>query len=116
MIHTVIYFVGDCKFKTHLPANVIRSGLGGYIKQFRNPILSSEENNRVVGALEQHVSESSLTTKDHVRSLRERHSSNTVCPKCGSKLIERTTYKGPNAGSKFLGCENYPKCRFTKNA
>lgn len=116
IIHTVIYFVGDCKFKTHLPANVINSGLGKYIKQFVNRILSPEEINRIVGKLERHVSESSLTTRDHVRSLRERHSSTTVCPKCGSNLVERTAKKGPNAGSQFLGCENYPRCRFTRNA
>ena len=108
IIHTVIYFVGDCKFKTHLPANVINSGLGKYIKQFVNRILSPEEINRIVGKLERHVSESSLTTRDHVRSLRERHSSTTVCPKCGSNLVERTAKKGPNAGSQFLECENYP--------
>jgi ribosomal protein L37AE/L43A len=116
IINTIVYFVGDCKFKTQLPTNVIRSGLGRYIKQFRNPILTSEDINRVVGALERHVSESSLTTRDHVRSLGERHSSTTICPKCGSNLIERMAKKGSNAGSKFLGCENYPRCRFTKNA
>jgi len=116
IIHTVIYFVGKCKLKTHLPTNVIKSGLGRYIKQFRNPILSPEEISRVVAALEHYVAESSLTSKDHIRSLRERHSSTTVCPKCGSKLIERTAKKGPNAGSRFLGCENYPRCRFTKQA
>jgi len=116
ILHTVIYFVGDCKFKTQLPANVINSGLGGYIKQFHSRILSPEEINRVIRALEQHVSESSLTTRDHVRSLRERHASNTICPKCGSNLVERTAKKGPNAGSKFFGCENFPRYRFTKNA
>jgi len=116
IIHTVIYFAGDCKFKTHLPANVLNSGLGRYIKQFASHILSPEEINRIVGALEQHVSQSSLKTRDHIRSLRERHSSTTVCPKCGSNLIERTAKKGPNAGSKFLGCENYPRCRFTRDA
>ena len=115
-IHTVIYFVGDCRFKTHLPDNVINSGLGRYIKQFQNHILSPEEIDRVVRTLEQHVSESSLTSRDHIRSLRERHASTTVCPKCGSNLVERTARKGPNAGSKFLGCENYPRCRYTKNA
>ena len=62
------------------------------------------------------MSESTLTNRDHIKSLRERHSSTTVCPKCGSNLVERTARNGPNAGSKFLGCENYPKCRFTKNA
>ncbi len=116
IIHTVIYFVGGCKFKTKLPANVIYSGLGRYIKRFVNRLLPPEEINRIVGTLGQHVSESSLTTIDHVRSLRERHSSTTVCPRCGSNLVERTAKKGQNAGSKFLGCENYPRCRFSKNA
>jgi restriction system protein len=116
IIHTVVYFVGNCMFKAPLPANVISSGLGRYIKRFRNCILSPQDVDRVIRALEQHVSESSLTTRDHVQSLRQRHASNTVCPRCGSNLVERTAKKGPNAGSKFLGCESYPKCRFTKNA
>ena len=116
IIHTVIYFVGDCKFKTQLPANVINSRLGKYIKKFNNRVFPPEEISRIVETLEQHVTVSSLTTRDHVRSLRERHSSTTVCPKCGSGLVERTAKKGPNAGSKFIGCENYPRCRFTRNA
>lgn len=115
IIHTVIYFVGNCKFKTQLPDNVIKSRLGKYIKQFKDRVLPSEEIDRVIGEIEYFVSESSLTTRDHVQSLRERHNSTTVCPKCGSKLVERTAKKGPNAGSKFLGCENFPQCRFTKD-
>ncbi len=114
-VHTVVYFVGDCKFKTQLPVNVINSGLRRYIKRFKNRILSPADVNSVISALEQHLSESTLTRRDHVRSLRERHASTTVCPKCGSNLVERTAKKGPKAGSKFLGCENYPRCRFTKN-
>lgn len=116
IIHTVVFFVGDCKFKTRLPDNVLNSRLGRYIKQFKNHVLTPEDIDRIVGKLERHVSESTLTTRDHVRSLRERHSSTSVCPKCGSSLVERTARKGPKAGSKFLGCENYPKCRFTRNA
>lgn len=116
MIQSVIYFVGDSKFKTQLPSNVINSGPGRYIKGFVNHIIMPEEIHRIAGALHQHLSESSLTTRDHVRSLRERHSSTAVCPKCGSNLVERTAKKGPNAGSKFFGCENYPRCRFTKKA
>lgn len=116
VIRTIIYFVGNCKFKTELPPNVIRSGLGSYIKQYRDRVLSAEEISRTLKIIEKHISESTLTTKDHMQSLRERHSSTTVCPKCGSNLVERTARKGPKAGSKFLGCENYPKCRFTKNA
>jgi restriction system protein len=35
------------------------------------------------------------------------------CPKCGSGLVERTAKRGPNAGNTFLGCSNFPKCRYT---
>ena len=34
-IETVVCFVGDSKFKTELPSNVLSSGLGRYIKQFQ---------------------------------------------------------------------------------
>jgi hypothetical protein len=116
VINTVVYFVGDCKFKTQLPANVIKSGLGGYIKQFHSRLFEAEEVERIVREIVQHVSKSTLTTKDHVQSLRERHNSTTVCPKCGSNLAERPAKKGPTTGSKFLGCENYPRCRYAKNS
>ena len=115
IIRTVVFFVGDCKFKTRLPENVLNSRLGKYIKQFKDPIIDHLEIDRIVVQLQRHVLESSLTNKDHIRSLRERHSSTTVCPKCGSNLVERTARKGPKEGLKFLGCENYPRCRFTKN-
>ena len=114
-VHTVIFFAGDCKFKTPMPSNVIKSGLGRYIKQFKTRILSANDILEILRILEQHRSKSKVTSKDHVRSLRERHSSTTVCPKCGSNLVERITKKGTRAGSKFLGCESYPSCRFTKN-
>lgn len=32
-----------------------------------------------------------------------------VCPRCGGDLVERDGRYG-----KFLGCSNYPKCRFTR--
>jgi restriction system protein len=114
-VHTVVYFVGDCKFKTPLPANVLKSGLGRYIKGFQYQILSYEDVDHVTWILEQYMSGTTVKRRDHVRSLRKRHASTTVCPKCGSNLVERIAKKGPNAGSKFLGCESYPKCRFTKN-
>ncbi len=38
-----------------------------------------------------------------------------LCPRCGAPLVVRTAKKGPNAGSRFLGCSRYPDCRYTKN-
>jgi restriction system protein len=33
------------------------------------------------------------------------------CPKCGSKMVQRTAKKGDKAGAKFWGCSQYPACR-----
>ncbi len=34
-----------------------------------------------------------------------------LCPKCGVPMVLRTASKGDQAGKKFFGCPNYPKCR-----
>ena len=36
----------------------------------------------------------------------------TVCPRCGSDLVERTV---KDTGTIFLGCSSYPKCKFSKD-
>ena len=36
------------------------------------------------------------------------------CPVCKSPMVLRTARKGANAGSKFWGCSQFPKCRGTK--
>lgn len=114
-IHTVIFFNGDCKFKTEMPKNVINSGLGKYIKQFKGTIIEQNKLQDIINRLDLHVDHSELSNKDHIRSVQTRRSSNTTCPKCGGTLVERMAKNGPNAGAKFVGCDNYPKCRFTKN-
>lgn len=35
------------------------------------------------------------------------------CPTCGSAMVERVALRGKNAGNKFWGCSEYPKCRGT---
>ena len=114
-IHTVVYFVSNCSFRTCMPDNVINYGLSSYIKKFREPVFSSDILNELMVTLHNHRSNSNLKTKDHVQSLRERHNSNSICPKCGSKLIFRTARKGININSQFWGCKSYPKCRYTRN-
>lgn len=39
------------------------------------------------------------------------HAAVPSCPKCGSEMILRTAKTGTNAGGKFWGCSNYPRCR-----
>jgi len=33
------------------------------------------------------------------------------CPNCNTPMVLRTARNGPNAGNRFWGCPNYPKCR-----
>ena len=52
--------------------------------------------------------------RKHVKKLvatKETEVSNPTCPRCGSTMIVRETKKGTNAGKKFLGCSEFPKCR-----
>ena len=109
-IETVVFFNGDSKFKTELPSNVLSYGLGSYIKQFNDIVLSDTEIQRICGLLID--TEGKISKQEHLQSLHDRHTSDTVCPRCGSDLVERTVKE---TGSKFLGCSGYPKCRFSKD-
>lgn len=114
-IYTVVYFVGNSTFKTDMPYNVIDRGLASHIEQYQTPVLSGQEIERIIEKLNSLRLDATLTTKNHVKSLRERHNSDTACPRCGSSLVQRTAKQGANVGSSFLGCSKYPRCRFTKS-
>ena len=113
-IQPVISFVGDVEFKTELPSNVLRSGLSSYIKQFEEVVFSDDEVERITGLLSNVQSESKISKSEHIQSLKERHSSNTICPKCGSDLVIKEVKQGERKGLQFFGCSSYPRCRFTK--
>ena len=55
-----------------------------------------------------------VSRKNHVKNIRnninenKEKENNKICPKCGGKLVERKGKYG-----EFIGCSNYPKCRFT---
>lgn len=36
-----------------------------------------------------------------------------ACPRCGGRLERRVARQGPRMGEPFLGCSNYPRCRYT---
>ena len=52
------------------------------------------------------------TKKEHIKNIRENIIDNDLskCPKCGGQLVERTGKYG-----NFIGCSNYPRCKYTKN-
>jgi len=114
-IHSVVFFIGEnTKIKTELPNNVMTHGLSAYIKSFQSNVFSSSELDQFEQKISQ-LRDLNISTKDHVANLKNRHSSNSICPKCGSELKQRQAKRGKSAGNYFLGCSNFPKCRYTKN-
>lgn len=109
----IVIFWGDCKFKTQMPPRVIRGGIKGatkYIKSYSEIVFSDDDVINICNKLKSGKAEMNIMSNwRHTQSLKKRYKSDTVCPKCGGILLERQGKKG-----NFIGCENFPKCRYTK--
>lgn len=114
-IHSVVFFIGDCEFKTPMPQNVLNNGLCQYIKGFQDVVFTQEEVDEIRVRLQRTKAAKLVSHKEHVEGLKERHGGDN-CPKCGSSLVLRTARKGTNSYGQFYGCSNYPKCRYTRTA
>lgn len=49
---------------------------------------------------------------EHIRTIKENivNKGDNRCPKCGGQLIKKSGKYG-----KFIGCSNYPNCKYTRN-
>jgi restriction system protein len=108
--HSVVFFIGECEFKTPFPPNVLCSGLSGYIKSFNASLFTQPQVAEIERQLRKVKATSGLAKSDHLASLKRRHASMDVCPKCGGRMVNRTA---KNSDDQFLGCTNFPKCRHT---
>ncbi|HFC30476.1 MAG TPA: nuclease [Oceanospirillales bacterium] len=118
--HSLIVFTGESKFKTKMPENVLKKGYTKYIKSKNIVLFSETEVYEILNQIESKQFERGFkTNREHVKNLKKTYnevgSSKNSCPKCGSLLVERVARKGVNAGNTFLGCSNFPRCRFIKN-
>ena len=109
-LHSVVFFIGECEFKTPLPPNVLCSGLSSHIKSFNTVLLTQQQVLDFEWKLRDVKTSGGLTKSDHLASLSRRHASTDVCPRCGGRMVTRTA---KNSGNQFLGCSNFPKCRHT---
>jgi len=110
----VIFFIGDCEFKTPMPSNVLNRGLIPYVKSFNNKCLTQQQVADIETRLTTLKGDVSLSRQAHLDSLHNRHESTTACPRCGADLVQRVAKSGKSSGQAFLGCSEYPKCKFTK--
>jgi len=118
-IHSVVVFVGDCRFKTDMPENVVYGGaLASHVKSKNAPVLSERHVSRIVDQLERVRLRPSLGTRirhvRHVRGVVARKSDRSDppnCPKCGRAMVMRRARRGKFSGRKFWGCPDFPACR-----
>ncbi len=115
VLRSVVFFIGDCDFKTPMPPNVLSRGLCSHIQSFREQVFSPQEADNILARLSHAKAAPVANHSLHVAGLRERHGGN-ACPKCGGNLMLRTARKGANAGGSFFSCSGFPKCRYTRPA
>ena len=83
---------------------VVRDGSASY---------TEEKVQAIATAIQAYKDNPITTTKEHVQHIKETQQAikEGICPRCGEKLILRTSKKD---GRQFYGCSNYPNCKFTK--
>ena len=89
------------------------------IKQYKSPVLTTEECNRIYEYLRSINIRDKATRKNHAAQAQQNLMMHVqrvqqaieqgVCPKCGGKLIRRQGQYGA-----FYGCSNYTNCKFTQ--
>lgn len=74
--------------------------------------LSMQEMQTIFALLSDHDKSSEISNYEHVANIHntQRDIENNICPRCQGQLVVRNGKNG-----NFMGCSNYPKCRFTKN-
>ncbi|MNM36140.1 Nuclease-related domain protein [compost metagenome] len=74
-LHSVIYFIGDCTFKTPMPDNVMNRGLIRHIKGKTTQVLTPAEVTQVVETIQQgRLAANWQTHRQHVAQLKAHHS------------------------------------------
>ena len=116
-LENLVAFVGSGKPKTEMPPTVFwsRGDLSRYIASRQTVLFTDREVRDFAHKLRAiALDENRQTRRVHVQHVRKKSARNeadvTKCPRCGSKMIERTNRK---TGRTFYGCFRYPKCTGT---
>ncbi len=106
----VVFVKGNIRFIKSQNVYSI-GGLVRRLKQSTGRQLSFDEMKSVYDILNTQNKSDVISNHEHVQNIKRTQSNiaDNVCPRCGGTLIVRHGKNGI-----FIGCSNYPKCRFTK--
>lgn len=114
--HSVIVFVGENRFKTSLPDNVLKvNGCVNYVRGFDDVILTQAQCNQVLKKLSEVRHKPGVMTdikhQRHVKTVVMNKQSVKRCNRCGSEMVLREARRGHHIGQSFWACSTFPKCR-----
>jgi rubrerythrin len=110
---SVICISNQAKVKVNDKNVVQLDNINEFIKSYENEIVD-DNLNEIKDLLEKNNITDRTIKKQHVKIIKnnikisKNNEKNMICPKCGNTLIERKGKYGD-----FIGCSNYPKCRYT---
>ena len=115
VFQSVVSFTGHCELKTPMPSSVVVGSYRRVVESADGIKLTDAEVMRVCQVLAVLEAASTNDAFDtHVADLKMRYSSTTTCPKCGAALVERRARNAAVNAPGFLGCQAFPRCRYTR--
>ena len=113
---SIVAFSTRATIKVKAKQNLIYfSELKRTIKGYSEPRIAQESLDELVNIITAANIDSKENRKVHIQNIHEKIEEKEelveqgICPKCGGKLVAREGKYGA-----FLGCSNYPKCKFTR--
>lgn len=111
----IVVFLHSADLRCNTSGTVIYAGqLLDEIYSHRSLVMTLADVQRLATVLNAATVETEDTRKEHLTKVNENINRknhkiyNGICPKCGGQLVGRQGRYG-----YFLGCSNYPKCKFT---
>lgn len=112
----IVCFSNQVKLSKDIKKDVVQLDyLVSAIEIYQDSIIEEQS----LDAIYNKIVESNITDKSerkkHVKNIKTKikddneKANNMICPKCGGELVMRNGRYGT-----FIGCSNYPKCKFTK--
>jgi len=113
----IVVFLSKSDIKVKTTYNIINSRqLIQTIKKYNEINLEQRENEDIYKIINEANLVDTYDKTEHIKSIkkliqkRKRDIQDNKCPQCGEKLVLRNGKYG-----KFLGCTNYPRCKFIRN-
>lgn len=115
MFIPIVVFSDEAKLRLDVKQAVVNiSNLNYVIGQYKVPRFQENKLDEIVSIIQSNNIDSKENRKEHVQQVKGQVNAKktkikmNICPRCGGQLVKRSGKYG-----KFIGCSNYPSCRYT---